>query len=89
MNDINQHHKHLLNKTVLKLTAAMGKFKFDGNMSHEEADALRKEIDQVKGELFSLSDINPDIKHIELFKEATDLLERVLITFTSPYEHLV
>lgn len=89
MNDLNQYHNQLIRETVAKLIGAVGKIKLNHKMSDVEADKIRKEIDEVKAELFAISDINPDIKHIELFKDGANLVEEILNTLTRPYAHLI
>lgn len=59
------------------------------NMSREKASELKKEVDDIKGSLFAISDIDPDIKHIELFMDGADLAEQLLNTIANPYEHLL
>ena len=87
MSQLNEHQQQLLSKTVTKLGNAMGKLEFKRNMTAEETDKIRQEINEVKGELFMMGDINPDIEHLELFQKAADLVDQALNILTP--SHLV
>ncbi|ATG89461.1 hypothetical protein [Methylomonas koyamae] len=75
MNHLSTTQKQYLNETVQKLSAAMKKINFTREMSPDEADAILKELDDVKGELFMFGDLHPEVQQIELFKQAADLTE--------------
>ncbi|WP_196437593.1 hypothetical protein [Methylomonas sp. LL1] len=87
---MDKNRNEFLSETSKKLTGIVKKINAAGlNMSREKASELKKEVEDVKGSLFAISDIEPDIKHIELFKEGADLAEQLLNTIANPYEHLV
>lgn len=89
MNTINEAQKQYLSETVKKLSGAMKKIKFTREMSRDEADAIRKDLDDVQGSLSVFADINPDVKQIELFKQAADLSEEALKVLTGSLDHLI
>jgi len=89
MSDLNQHQKQFLSATVKKLSGAMKKIKFHSAISVDEAATIRKEIDDAKGSLSTFSDINPNVKHVDLFKQAADLIEELSTVFASRNQHLV
>lgn len=87
---MDKNRNEFLSETSKKLTGIVKKINAAGlNMSREKAGELKKEVEDVKSELFYISDIQPDIKNIELFKEGADLVEQLLNTIANPYEHLV
>lgn len=89
MSDLNQHQKQFLTDTMKKLGSAMDKIEFNRAMSADEESTIRKVLAELKGDLFMFGDINPDIKHLELFKQSVELVEKVLNTLIKPYEHLI
>lgn len=89
MNHLNATQKQYLSETVQKLSGAMEKIKFTREMSHDEADAIRRELDDVQGSLFIFGDIHPEIQQIELFKQAADLSAKALNMLTGGHDHLL
>lgn len=91
MKQLSAHQKQYLNETVKKLSDITGKIKLGRSMSSEEFDTIQKEIDDVKGTLFMFSDIHGNVEHIELYKEAADILEQALnLSYDARrYENLV
>lgn len=78
MNTLNDMQQQYLRETVTKLSGAIGKIKFTKAMSRDEADAIRKELDAVQGELALFADVNPEVKQIEAFKQTADLSQATL-----------
>ncbi|MEI8572214.1 hypothetical protein U737_09685 [Methylomonas sp. LW13] len=91
MNQLSAHQKQYLKETFQKVVDISRKIKLGRSMSSEEVDTIQKEIDDVKGTLFMFSDIHGNVEHIELYKEATDILENVLNLTSGArrYDHLV
>jgi hypothetical protein len=89
MNTLNEIQKQYLSEIGQKLSGAMKKINLTRDMSHQEADAIRKELDSVQGALAVFSDINPETKQMELFKATADLSEKVLNVLTDSHDHLV
>jgi len=87
---MDKNRNEFFSETVKKLNGIFKKINAAGlNMSREKASELKKEVEDVKASLFAISDIEPDIKHIELFKEGADMADQLLNTIANPYEHLV
>lgn len=87
---MDKNRNEFFSETVKKLNGIVKKINAAGlNMSREKASELKKEVKDVKASLFAISDIEPDIKHIELFKKGADIAEQLLNTISNPYEHLV
>lgn len=87
---MDKNRNQFFSDTAKELNGIIKKINVAGlNMSREKADALKHEVQQVKASLFHISDLDTDIKHIELFKEWADLAEQLLNTIANPYEHLV
>ncbi|MDT4328728.1 hypothetical protein ACQE3D_09695 [Methylomonas sp. MS20] len=80
MNHLNATQRQYLSEIVEKLSGAMKKIKFTREMSRDEADAIRKELGYVQGELEVFADINPEVKQIELFKKTADFSQNMLET---------
>jgi len=89
MNHLNATQKQYLSETVQKLSGAMEKIKFTRAMSRDEADSIRRELDDVQGSLFTFGDLHPEIKQIELFKQAADLTEEALNVLTGRNDNLL
>ncbi|WP_446810130.1 hypothetical protein ACH50O_00580 [Methylomonas sp. 2BW1-5-20] len=91
MNQLSEHQKQYLKETFQKVVGIARKIKLGRSMSSEEVDSLQKEIDDVKGTLFIFSDIHGNVEHIELYKEAADILENVLNLTSGAhrYDHLL
>ncbi|OAI19864.1 hypothetical protein A1507_05790 [Methylomonas koyamae] len=89
MNHLNDTQKQYLSETVQKLSACMKNIKFTRKMSRDEADAIRRDLDDVKGSLFMFGDLHPEVEQIELFKQTADLTEYALRALTDSHDHLV
>lgn len=82
MNTLNDMQKQFLRETVTKLDGAIGKIQFTRAMTHDEADAIRRELDDVQGNLASFADLHPELKQIELFKKTADLSQQAVEMLT-------
>lgn len=82
MNTLNDMQKQFLRETVTKLGGAMKKIEFTKALSHDEADAIRRELDDVQGNLASFADLHPELEQIELFRKTADLSQKAVEMLT-------
>jgi hypothetical protein len=89
MSQANVDQNQLLREIIKKLGRAMDKINFNREIPADEANKIRKEINEVQSSLFIMSDINPDIKNIELFKKSADFVETALNILTKSNERFI
>jgi hypothetical protein len=89
MNTLSDIQKQYLSEIGHKLSGAMKKINFTRDMSHEEAEVIRRELDDVQGSLAVFGDLHPEIKQLELFKATANLSGEALSVLTGSHDHLL
>ena len=75
---MSEHQKQFISETANSIGAVMDTIKFDGSMSVEECEKVRRQLYDAKSSLSMFANINPATRELELLSKSADLLEKAL-----------
>lgn len=84
---MSEHQKQFISEIAKSIGAAMDKIKFNGSMSFEECEKVRRQLDDAKSSLSMFTEINPETRETVLLSQCANLVEKALNTLSD--NHLI
>jgi hypothetical protein len=75
---MSEHQKQFISEIAKSIGDAMDKIKFNGSMSFDECEKVRRQIYDAKSSLSMFADINPATRELEFLSKSADLLEKAV-----------